>query len=62
MTLETIGRAALLIDIVAVGALLILTWQALREQSTDIGKVGGVLAIAALSFVLYVVGRAFLGV
>lgn len=62
MTLEDIGRAVLFIDLVAVCAFLVLAWRALRDQTTDMGKVGGVLAIAALCFVFYWVGRAFLGV
>ena len=60
MTLENIGRAVLLIDVVGICALLILAWQDLREQTSDFGRVGGVVAIAALSFVLYLVGRALL--
>jgi hypothetical protein len=34
----------------------------LREQTSDLGRVGGVVVLAALAFVLYLVGRAFLGI
>jgi len=62
MTLDNIGRAVLLVDLVAISAFLILAWWNLREQTTDIGRVGGVVALMALCFVFYFVGRAFLGV
>jgi len=62
MTLENIGRAVLLVDLVAISAFLILAWWNLRDQTSDIGRVGGVVALMALCFVFYFVGRAFLGV
>lgn len=60
MTLESIGRVALLIDVIALGGLLVFAWLDLRRQTTDIGKVGGVTALIALAFVFYFVGRALL--
>jgi hypothetical protein len=34
----------------------------LQRQTSDVGRIGGVVAIAALCFVFYFIGRAFLGV
>lgn len=61
MTLETVGRVALFIDVIAVGGLLVFAWLDLRRQTTDAGKVGGVTALIALAFVFYFAGRALLG-
>ena len=62
MSLETLGRFFLFIDLVAVAALVVIAWQDLQKQRTDLGKIGGVTAIIALWFVFYFIGRAFLGV
>jgi hypothetical protein len=62
MILDHVGRAIAFIDIVGTCVLLILAWHDLREQTTDSGRVGGVMAIAALCFAFYLVGRAFIGV
>lgn len=62
MDLDTAGLALLLVDLVAVGGLFVYAWLELRRQTTDIGRVGGVLALAALAFVLYFIGRALLGI
>ena len=62
MTAHDVGRIVLFIDALAACAFLVLAWVDLREQATDIGRVGGVVVLAALAFVLYLVGRAFLGI
>ena len=62
MTLESFGRIALIIDVIALAGLLVFAWLDLRRQTTDAGKIGGVTALIALCFVFYFVGRAFLGV
>ena len=62
MSLETIGKIALFIDVIAVAGLMVFAWLDLRRQTSDLGKVGGVTVIIALAFVFYFVGRAFLGV
>ena len=62
MALETVGRIALVIDILAIGGLLVFAWIDLRRQTTDSGRVGGVTVLIALSFVFYFVVRALLGV
>ena len=62
MTAHDVGRIVLFIDALAACAFLVLAWVDLREQTTDIGRVGGVVVLAALAFVLYLVGRAFLGI
>jgi hypothetical protein len=62
MNLDRIGQAALIIDIAAIGAVLVYAWLDLRRQPSDIGKVGGVVALMALCFVFYFAGRALLGV
>jgi uncharacterized membrane protein YebE (DUF533 family) len=61
MTLDTFERIILLLDTLAAAAFLVLAWRDLREQTTDVGRVGGVVALAALAFVFYFAGRAFLG-
>ncbi len=61
MTLDTLERTILLLDTLAAAAFLVLAWRDLREQTTDVGRVGGVVALAALAFVFYFAGRAFLG-
>ena len=60
VTVHDVGRIVLLLDALAAAAFLVLAWLDLREQTTDIGRVGGVVALAALAFVFYFVGRAFL--
>jgi hypothetical protein len=62
VTAHDVGRIVLFIDALAACAFLVLAWVDLREQTTDIGRVGGVVVLAALAFVLYLVGRAFLGI
>jgi hypothetical protein len=62
VTAHDVGRIVLFIDALAACAFLVLAWVDLREQATDIGRVGGVVVLAALAFVLYLVGRAFLGI
>ena len=62
MTAHDVGRIVLFIDALAACAFLVLAWVDLREQATDIGRVGGVVVLAALAIVLYLVGRAFLGI
>jgi hypothetical protein len=62
MTLDWAERIILLLDALAAAAFLIFAWRELQEQTSDIGRVGGVVALAALAFVLYFAGRAFLGV
>ena len=52
-------QLVLVLDAIGVGWLLVLAWQDLRQQSSDFGRVGGVLALAALSYALILVGRAF---
>ena len=61
MTLDTLERTILLLDTLAAAAFLVFAWRDLREQTTDVGRVGGVVALAALAFVFYFAGRAFLG-
>jgi hypothetical protein len=61
MTLDALQRIILFLDAAAAAAFLIAVWRDLREQTTDIGRVGGVVALAALAFVFYFAGRAFLG-
>ena len=61
MTLDTVGRIALFIDMIAVGGLIAFAWLDLRRQTSDLGRVGGVTALIALCFVFYFIGRAFLG-
>jgi hypothetical protein len=60
--LDRIGQAALLIDVVALIGLVAYAWLDLRRQTSDTGKVGGVVALMALCFVFYFAGRALLGV
>jgi len=60
MNLEAIGRITLFADLVAGSCLVVFAWLDLRRQTTDVGRVGGVVALAALSFVLYLVGRSYL--
>jgi hypothetical protein len=60
MTIEDLGRAVLFIDCLAACAMLCVAWVDLRDQTSDMGRVGGVVALAALAFVLYFTGRAFL--
>ena len=62
MTAHEAGRIVLFLDVLAASAFLVIAWVDLRDQTTDIGRVGGVVVLAALSFVLYLVGRAFLGI
>ena len=62
MNLDQLGKLALFIDLIAVGGLLVVGWLDLRRQTSDIGRVGGVVTLAALGFVFYFVGRALLGI
>ena len=62
MTMHDAGRIVLFLDGLAACVFLVLAWMDLREQTTDIGRVGGVVTLAALAFVLYFIGRAFLGI
>lgn len=59
MSIETIGKIALLADIVGIAVLIVLIWQDLRQQISDFGKVGSVTVLITLCFLLYFVGRAF---
>ena len=60
MSLDTIGRSALFVDLIALVCLIAFVWLDLRRQTTDVGKVGGVTVLVALCFVFYFIGRAFL--
>ena len=62
MTLHDAGRLILFLDALAAAAFVVIAWVDLRDQSNDIGRVGGVVVLAALVLVLYLVGRAFLGI
>jgi len=44
----------------AAAGFMVFAWRELREQTSDIGRVGGVVALAALAFVFYFAGRALL--
>ena len=60
MTLDLAERIILLLDTLAAAGFMVFAWRVLREQSSDIGRVGGVVALAALAFVFYFAGRALL--
>ena len=60
MTPEFAGKIILTIDAVAIIGLIVFAWLDLRRQTTDAGKVGGVIVLAALCYVLTYVGRALL--
>jgi hypothetical protein len=62
MSFELAERMILFIDAIGVIGLLTYAWIDLQRQTSDLGRVGGVVAIAALCFVFYFIGRAFLGV
>ena len=62
MTLDLAERIIPLLDALAAMAFLVFAWREFQDQTTDIGRVGGVVVLAALAFVLYFAGRAFLGV
>lgn len=61
MTADALGRILLAVDTIGLLWLIGLAWIDLRTQTSDTGRVGGVVALAALAFVLYYVGRALLG-
>jgi|SoimicmetaTmtLPC_FD_contig_61_548007_length_869_multi_2_in_0_out_0_2 hypothetical protein len=60
MTLDLAERIILLLDTLAAAGFMVFAWRELREQTSDIGRVGGVVALAALAFVFYFAGRALL--
>ena len=62
MTLGGAGRIILFLDVLAAAAFMVVAWVDLRDQTTDLGRIGGVMVLAALAFVLYVFARAFLGI
>ncbi|MCL6683465.1 hypothetical protein [Sphingomonas alba] len=62
MTLDLAERIILFLDTAAAAAFIIVAWRDLQRQTTDIGRVGGVVVLAALAFVFYFAGRAFLRV
>jgi hypothetical protein len=62
MNLDQFGQALLLVDLVAVGGFAVYALLDLRRQTSDVGRVGGVVALMALCYVFYFVGRALLGV
>jgi len=62
MNLDQFGQALLLVDLVAVGGFAIYALLDLRRQTSDAGRVGGVVALMALGYVFYFIGRALLGV
>jgi hypothetical protein len=62
MNLDQFGQALLLVDLVAVGGFAVYALLDLRRQTSDAGRVGGVVALMALGYVFYFIGRALLGV
>ena len=62
MTADSVGQILLALDLIGLTWLIGLAWLDLREQSSDVGRVGGVVALAALVFVMYYVARALLGI
>ena len=62
MTLDLAERIILFLDVAAAAAFLLLAWRELQRQTSDIGRVGTVVVLAALAFVFYFAGRAFVRV
>jgi hypothetical protein len=58
MSLEDFGQVILALDFLGVLWLAGVTWIDLRHQSSDAGRVGGVVVLAALVYALFLIGRA----
>jgi hypothetical protein len=62
VTLKDAGGIILFLDFIGALWLTGLLWIDLRQQTSDIGRVGGVVMLIAAAYALFAIGRALLGV
>ena len=62
MTLKDAGSIILALDFIGALWLTGVLWIDLRKQTSDAGRVGGVVVLIAAAYALFAIGRALLGV